>query len=145
MGRFNGGFLALRVWGAYIWRGLYTEGLIFGILRLAKCTSACLARVVFMWRKRMKDLLPRALVVVTTSNMNFTSSFDRLRQKLASKGVWHVQHDYFSSFNQLNHWFMALSLPFPPSFLQLPNNKVYNNTQILLYSPQRTQTFLTKL
>ena len=32
-GRFNGGFSALRVWGAYIWRGLYMEGLIFGILR----------------------------------------------------------------------------------------------------------------
>ena len=32
-GRFNGGFLALRVLGAYIWRGLYMEGLIFGILR----------------------------------------------------------------------------------------------------------------
>ena len=30
-GRFNGGFFALRVWGAYIWRGLYMEGLIFGI------------------------------------------------------------------------------------------------------------------
>ena len=32
-GRFNGGFLALPVWGAYIWRDLYTEGLILGILR----------------------------------------------------------------------------------------------------------------
>ena len=32
-GRFNGGFFALRVWGAYIWRGLYMEGLIFGTLR----------------------------------------------------------------------------------------------------------------
>ena len=32
-GRFNGGFFALRVWGAYIWRGLYMEGLIFRILR----------------------------------------------------------------------------------------------------------------
>ena len=32
-GRFNGGFFALRLWGAYIWRGLYTEGFIFGILR----------------------------------------------------------------------------------------------------------------
>ena len=31
-GRFNGGFFALRFWGAYIWRGLYMEGLIFGIL-----------------------------------------------------------------------------------------------------------------
>ena len=43
-GRFNGGFFALRLWGAYIWRGLFsesygiwtglpTEELIFGILR----------------------------------------------------------------------------------------------------------------
>ena len=32
-GRFNGWFFALPVWGAYIWRGLYMEGLIFGILR----------------------------------------------------------------------------------------------------------------
>ena len=30
---FNGGFFTLPVWGAYIWRGLYMEGLIFGILR----------------------------------------------------------------------------------------------------------------
>ena len=27
------GFFALQVWGAYIWGGLYMEGLIFGILR----------------------------------------------------------------------------------------------------------------
>ena len=32
-GRFNRGFFALPVWGAYIWRGLYIEGPIFGILR----------------------------------------------------------------------------------------------------------------
>ena len=34
-GRFNGGFFALPVWGAYIWRGLYMEGLIrnFTVLR----------------------------------------------------------------------------------------------------------------
>ena len=31
-GQFNGGFFALQVWGAYIWRGLYMEGLIFRIL-----------------------------------------------------------------------------------------------------------------
>ena len=24
-GQFNGGFFALRFWGAYIWRGLYSE------------------------------------------------------------------------------------------------------------------------
>ena len=31
-GQFNGGFFALQVWGAFTWRGLYMEGLIFGIL-----------------------------------------------------------------------------------------------------------------
>ena len=30
-GWFNGGIFALPVWGAYIWRGLYMEGLIFRI------------------------------------------------------------------------------------------------------------------
>ena len=34
--RINGGFFALQVWGAYIWKGLYMEGLIFGILRYQK-------------------------------------------------------------------------------------------------------------
>ena len=29
-GLFNGGFLALRVWGAYIWKGLFSE--FYGIL-----------------------------------------------------------------------------------------------------------------
>ena len=29
---FNGGFFGLPVWGAYIWRGLYMEGLIFCVL-----------------------------------------------------------------------------------------------------------------
>jgi len=32
-GRFNGGFFFFFFWGAYIWRGLYMERLIFGILR----------------------------------------------------------------------------------------------------------------
>ena len=31
--RFNGECFVLLVWGAYIWRDLYTEGLIFEILR----------------------------------------------------------------------------------------------------------------
>ena len=34
---------------------------------------------------------------------NFTSSFGILRQNIAPKSVPHVQHDYFSSFNQSNH------------------------------------------
>ena len=44
-GRFNGGFFfALPVKGACIWRGLYMEGLIFGILRYVK-TSYCFKRI----------------------------------------------------------------------------------------------------
>ena len=40
--RFNGGFFALPVWGAYNWRGLYMEGLIFGILRYFPfCCASC--------------------------------------------------------------------------------------------------------
>ena len=35
---FNKGFFALRVWGAYISRGLYMEGLTFGILRYVNLT-----------------------------------------------------------------------------------------------------------
>ena len=38
-GQFNGGFFVLRVWGAYIWRGLYMEGRIFGILRYPMIAS----------------------------------------------------------------------------------------------------------
>ena len=34
---------------------------------------------------------------------NFTSSFGGLRQNIGPKSVPHVQHDYFSSFNQSNH------------------------------------------
>ena len=32
-GQFNGESFAFPVWGAYIWRGLFMEGLIFRILR----------------------------------------------------------------------------------------------------------------
>ena len=31
-------------------------------------------------------------------------------KKIAPKSVPHVQHDYYSSFSQSNHWFVALSL-----------------------------------
>ena len=51
---------------------------------------------------------------------NFTSSFSRLRQNIAPKSVPHVQHDYFSSFNQSNHGLVALSLTLPSSNLKLP-------------------------
>ena len=42
---------------------------------------------------------------------NFTLSFVRLRQRILLKCVPHVQHDYFSSFNQSDRCFLASSLP----------------------------------
>ena len=51
---------------------------------------------------------------------HFTSSFARVRQNFAPKSVPHVQHDYFSSFNQSNHCFVALSLTLPSSNLKRP-------------------------
>ena len=52
---------------------------------------------------------------------NFTSSFGRLRQNNAPNIVPHVQHDYFSSFNQSNHWFVVVLLTLPSSNLKLPS------------------------
>ena len=42
---------------------------------------------------------------------NFTLSSGRLRQIIGLKCVPHVQHDYFSSFNQSDHCFLASLLP----------------------------------
>ena len=39
--------------------------------------------------------------------------------KHCTKSVPHVQHDYFSSFNQSSHWFVSLSLTLPSSNLKL--------------------------
>ena len=61
---------------------------------------------------------------------NFTSSFGRLRQNIASKSVPHVQHDYFSLFNQSNHWFVALLLTVPSSNLKLPTFPLTNSTKM---------------
>ena len=45
-GQLNRGFFALPVWGAYIWRGLYMEGLIFGILQFThKLPKLCSATI----------------------------------------------------------------------------------------------------
>ena len=60
----------------------------------------------------MRDLLLCLHVVIKTVDLEiFTLSFGKLRQGIVQKGVPHVQHDYLSSFNQSNHWFVALTLP----------------------------------
>ena len=63
-GRFNEGFFALPVWGAYIWRGLYMEGLIFGILRYYS------ERFLFSRGQKMsKDFLSSILGQIIVSNL----------------------------------------------------------------------------
>ena len=47
-------------------------------------------------------------------------SFGRLRQRIVLRCVPHVQHDYFSSFNQSDDGFLASSLPLLSSLLELP-------------------------
>ena len=76
--------------------------------------------MVFMSRQRMKGLLMLAkirkfhvVIWQTTSKKSCTCG-------TILKIAPHVQHDYFSSCSQSNHWFLALSLPFPSSFLKLP-------------------------
>ena len=53
-GRFYGGFFALPVWGAYIWRGLYMEGLIFGILRYCLWDIALMSGVSYGFSARSR-------------------------------------------------------------------------------------------
>ena len=68
----------------------------------------------------MRDLLVLLFVhvVIKTVGMEiFTLPFGKPRQRIVRKSVPHVQHDYLSSFNQSNHWFVALILPFSSSFL----------------------------
>ena len=57
---------------------------------------------------------------------NFTLSFGRLRQRMLLKFVQHVQHDYFSSFNQSDHCFLTSSLPLLSSLFKLPKDLLSN-------------------
>ena len=67
---------------------------------------------------RMIDLLLCVHVVVKHQFGNFTLSFGKLRQNIVLTCVPHVQHDYFFSFNQSDHCFLASSLP--SSLLKVP-------------------------
>ena len=63
---------------------------------------------------------------------NFSLTFDRLRQRIVLKCVPHVQHDYFFSFNQSDHCFLASSLLLPSSVL-----KLLSETDLILLKPKR--------
>ena len=82
---------------------------------------------IFRWRSRFR----RRRVCLSS----LWSSFGRLRQKIAPKSVPLMQHDFFSSFNQSNHWFVALTLPLPLSAaLGMPCAHPSHAFQILIYS-----------
>ena len=69
----------------------------------------------------MKDLLLNARVVPRTSNWKFHIVIWQTTSKNCNKKrAARAAQLFFSSFNQSNHWFVALSLPLPSSFLKLP-------------------------
>ena len=59
---------------------------------------------------------------------NFTLSLGRLCRKIAPKALPHVQHDYFSSFNQSCYCFVAVPLP---SLFHKLTNKDQRGTQFV--------------
>ena len=67
----------------------------------------------------MKDLLLCVHVVVKTLNLEFHVVIWQTTSKNCTKCVAHVQHDYFSPFNQSHHCFLS----FPSSLLKLRNGK----------------------
>ena len=92
------------------------------IIDLWRCRWRCRRQIL---KSLMKDLLLRAHVVVRIPNMKISRRhLGRLRQNIAPKSVLHVQHDYFSSFNQSNHWFVVLSLLLPSLFLKQKKTSV---------------------
>ena len=54
-GRFNGGFFALRFWGAYTWRGLFSQ--FYGMLSLIVRVNVVLNRCVVVESDRRFDNL----------------------------------------------------------------------------------------
>ena len=77
---------------------------------------------------------------------NFTPSFGRLCEKIALKSVQHVQLDYFSSFNQSNHWFVALLLfPSPVSFLKLPIGKLFYDLLLAIHGKSHVSYNILRL
>ena len=60
-GRFHRGFFALRFWGAYIWRDLYMERLIFGILR-------------YFWKETKQNLQSKHFISLNAHNVHIMLS-----------------------------------------------------------------------
>ena len=68
--RFNGGFFALPVWGAYIWRGLFSE---LYVILISKATTAHAAH--FLKHYRQDSLLHDYHVKFPTSRKHAKAIF----------------------------------------------------------------------
>ena len=62
---------------------------------------------------------------------NVTLSFGRLRKRIVLKFVRHVQHDYFFSFNQSDHCFLALLLSLASSLLKFSTKKLTSPSVVI--------------
>ena len=69
----------------------------------------------------------------------FHVSFGRLRQNITSKSVPHVQHDYFSSFNPSNLWFVSLALPSSNLKLPIVHNSAWRKRTHSLFEKSKTR------
>ena len=74
----------LPVWGAYIWRGLYMEGLIFGILRYVSVSEAWWdfsteihrqTASISAWKENRKKQLKNHMKEKARQQMSFTDWF----------------------------------------------------------------------
>ena len=83
-------------------------------------------------------------VVVRTSNINISrlrlADYVKTKHKtMCGTCEPHVQQDYFSSFNQSNHWFLALLLPFSSPFLKLPFDLLWHDN---IFAKSRTKMIM---
>ena len=60
-GRFNGGFFALRVWGVYIWRGLYMEAYFRNFTVFHSFAALMITREIFFNTRREISYLRAAM------------------------------------------------------------------------------------
>ena len=79
-GPFKEGFFVIPVWGAYIWRGLYTEGLFFsefyGIKRVKASLPVQVRRSKYLCFKSVERLFPAD----NTENLKNKGNYEFLRK-----------------------------------------------------------------
>ena len=93
-GPFNGGFLRYEFGGAYIWRSLYTEGLIFGILRYLMSAHLRIIKITqnskLWWQEKKKIVEIKGTpsgykeILSRTTSLSLFSTFFRFVSSVSS-------------------------------------------------------------